>query len=150
MHKILFFNGCRKYVPKLAKFPPEYIYEPWRAPMSVQKAAGCLIGKDYPARVVDHETIVKVNLQKMNQAYSKDKKSDSETKANRSLSEMERSDDYTDEILQAGSSTNKRKVNNATTDSTSRSNPSKKRSIDMPASKLKQPSITDSLRRGKK
>ena len=27
----------RKYLPKLAKFPTEYIYEPWKAPISVQK-----------------------------------------------------------------------------------------------------------------
>ena len=31
-------NYIRKYVPKLAKFPKEYIYEPWKAPLSVQKA----------------------------------------------------------------------------------------------------------------
>ena len=27
----------RKYVPKLAKYPDKYIFEPWEAPMAVQK-----------------------------------------------------------------------------------------------------------------
>ncbi|CAG7824192.1 unnamed protein product [Allacma fusca] len=61
----------RKYLPKLAKYPPNYIYEPWTAPMSVQKAAGCIIGTDYPKPIVDHAKIHKVNLQRMNAAYKK-------------------------------------------------------------------------------
>ena len=28
--------------------PREYIYEPWTAPLSIQKKAKCIIGKDYP------------------------------------------------------------------------------------------------------
>lgn len=97
---------CRKYVPKVAKFPPQYIYEPWKAPLSTQKAAGCIIGKDYPARIVDHETIVKTNLQRMNQAYSKSKSDGNPpTSSKRSLSEMEKSDDYSDETLTEGSGT---------------------------------------------
>ena len=28
--------------------PREYIYEPWTAPISIQKKANCIIGKDYP------------------------------------------------------------------------------------------------------
>lgn len=28
--------------------PKEYIYEPWTAPLSIQKKANCIIGKDYP------------------------------------------------------------------------------------------------------
>lgn len=35
-------------------YPPKYIWEPWKAPLSVQEAAGCIIGKDYPAPIVDH------------------------------------------------------------------------------------------------
>ncbi|GBP64109.1 Cryptochrome-1 [Eumeta japonica] len=34
----------RKYVPELKKYPSEYIYEPWKAPLSVQKQANCIIG----------------------------------------------------------------------------------------------------------
>ena len=29
----------------LKKYPPSFIYEPWKAPLSVQKAAGCIIGR---------------------------------------------------------------------------------------------------------
>lgn len=28
--------------------PKEYIYEPWTAPLSIQKKAKCIVGKDYP------------------------------------------------------------------------------------------------------
>jgi cryptochrome len=28
--------------------PAKYIFEPWIAPLAVQQAAGCIIGKDYP------------------------------------------------------------------------------------------------------
>lgn len=37
----------KKYLPQLKKFPAEYIYEPWKAPVSVQKAAGCIIGIEF-------------------------------------------------------------------------------------------------------
>jgi hypothetical protein len=35
----------KRYLPQLAKYPAKYIYSPWEAPLSVQKAAGCIIGK---------------------------------------------------------------------------------------------------------
>ena len=60
----------RKYVPKLAKFPTEYIYEPWKAPLSVQKGVGCIIGQDYPKPIVDHDSTHKENIQKMKAAYA--------------------------------------------------------------------------------
>ena len=34
----------RRYVPELAKFEFDYIHEPWKAPLEVQRAANCLIG----------------------------------------------------------------------------------------------------------
>jgi len=58
-------NYIRKYLPKLSKFPAKYIYEPWNAPLSVQKEAKCLIGVDYPFPIVDHSTIHKVNMQRI-------------------------------------------------------------------------------------
>ena len=42
-------------MPQLAKMPTEYVYEPWKAPLEVQKEAGCVIGVDYPAPIVDHQ-----------------------------------------------------------------------------------------------
>jgi hypothetical protein len=34
----------KHYLPILCKFPPKYIYEPWKAPINIQKEAGCIIG----------------------------------------------------------------------------------------------------------
>ena len=55
----------RKWLPKLKKFPDNYIYEPWKAPLSVQKAAGCVIGTDYPKPIVDHDVVSKLNITRM-------------------------------------------------------------------------------------
>ncbi|KAM5132326.1 cryptochrome-1-like isoform 1-T1 [Mantella aurantiaca] len=66
-------NGdyIKKYLPLLKKFPAEYIYEPWKAPRSVQERAGCIIGKDYPKPIVVHETVSKQNIQRMKAAYAR-------------------------------------------------------------------------------
>lgn len=32
----------------MTDMPKEYIYEPWTAPISVQRKAKCIIGVDYP------------------------------------------------------------------------------------------------------
>ncbi|CAL8350302.1 unnamed protein product [Merluccius merluccius] len=61
----------KKYLPVLKKFPTEYIYEPWKAPSSVQQAAGCIVGKDYPRPIVEHEVISKKNIQRMKTSYAK-------------------------------------------------------------------------------
>ena len=37
----------RKYVPELANFSFEYIHEPWKAPIEVQREANCIIGKKF-------------------------------------------------------------------------------------------------------
>ncbi|KXJ68201.1 hypothetical protein RP20_CCG005110 [Aedes albopictus] len=63
----------KKYVPELAKYPSGIIYEPWKASLDVQKKLGCIIGKDYPKRIVIHEEIHKKNIQKMTEAYRKNK-----------------------------------------------------------------------------
>jgi len=67
----------RKYLPQLAKFPDKYIYQPWEAPLAVQKAAGCIIGTDYPRPIVDHSVVVKDNMGKMKKAYDAGKAADS-------------------------------------------------------------------------
>ena len=41
--------------------PTEYIFSPWEAPKNVQEQAGCMIGKDYPERIVDHAVASKHN-----------------------------------------------------------------------------------------
>jgi deoxyribodipyrimidine photo-lyase len=44
----------KRYVPQLAGFTPKEIHAPWRVPLERQKAAGCVVGVDYPAPIVDH------------------------------------------------------------------------------------------------
>jgi deoxyribodipyrimidine photo-lyase len=44
----------RRYVEELRDVPSEYLAEPWRMPDEVQRRAGCVIGEDYPAPIVDH------------------------------------------------------------------------------------------------
>jgi deoxyribodipyrimidine photo-lyase len=44
----------RKFVPELARVPTSRIHEPWTMTASEQQAAGCRIGRDYPAPIVDH------------------------------------------------------------------------------------------------
>uniref|UniRef100_A0A1B6LDP8 Photolyase/cryptochrome alpha/beta domain-containing protein n=1 Tax=Graphocephala atropunctata TaxID=36148 RepID=A0A1B6LDP8_9HEMI len=65
----------RKYVPEVSKLPPEYIYEPWEAPLSVQKQAKCVLGTDYPQRLVIHEEVYKDNIGRMSAAYKQTKES---------------------------------------------------------------------------
>jgi deoxyribodipyrimidine photo-lyase len=44
----------RRYLPELDKVPVKYIHAPWTMPALEQRMAGCTIGSDYPAPVVDH------------------------------------------------------------------------------------------------
>ena len=60
----------RRWLPQLAKFPTKYIYEPWLAPIADQKAAGCIIGRDYPKPIVEHTSTSKANMEKMAKAYA--------------------------------------------------------------------------------
>jgi deoxyribodipyrimidine photo-lyase len=43
----------REYVPELRRVPGGYLAEPWTMPLAVQRAAGCVVGVDYPEPVVD-------------------------------------------------------------------------------------------------
>ncbi len=44
----------RKYAPELARVPVQHLHAPWKMSRVDQEAAGCVIGRDYPAPVVDH------------------------------------------------------------------------------------------------
>lgn len=44
----------RAWLPELHRTPTEYIHQPWTMPPDVQRQAGCHIGQDYPAPIVDH------------------------------------------------------------------------------------------------
>lgn len=53
----------------LKHFPSKYIHEPWTAPESVQVAARCVVGRDYPLPMVNHQDASHVNLQRIRQVY---------------------------------------------------------------------------------
>ena len=42
----------RYWIPELTAVPVRYVHEPWVMPSDVQKEAGCVIGRDYPAPIV--------------------------------------------------------------------------------------------------
>jgi deoxyribodipyrimidine photo-lyase len=44
----------RRWVPELAQVPDAKLAEPWTLTDDEQRAAGCVIGRDYPAPIVDH------------------------------------------------------------------------------------------------
>jgi deoxyribodipyrimidine photo-lyase len=44
----------RRWVPELRDVPDEHLSEPWRMSDAEQQAARCVIGRDYPAPIVDH------------------------------------------------------------------------------------------------
>ena len=44
----------RRWVPELARVPVERLATPWEMPEAEQEAYGCMIGRDYPAPIVDH------------------------------------------------------------------------------------------------
>jgi deoxyribodipyrimidine photo-lyase len=44
----------RSWLPELARVPDRRLHAPWETPEEVQREAGCIIGQDYPAPVIDH------------------------------------------------------------------------------------------------
>jgi deoxyribodipyrimidine photo-lyase len=44
----------RRWVPELANVPDRYLHAPWQMSGDAQRRAGCVIGRDYPAPIVDH------------------------------------------------------------------------------------------------
>jgi len=47
----------RRFVPELARVPDRRIHEPWRMSPAEQAEAGCVIGRDYPAPIVDRAAV---------------------------------------------------------------------------------------------
>ncbi len=58
----------RRWVPELERVPDRFIHEPWRMSFDEQRAAGCLIGRDYPAPIVDHGQAREMALHRHDQA----------------------------------------------------------------------------------
>ncbi|XP_060932480.1 cryptochrome-1b [Limanda limanda] len=61
----------RRYLPILRDFPAKYIYDPWRVPEKVQKAAKCIIGEPYPKPMVNHAEASRINIEWMKQICQK-------------------------------------------------------------------------------
>ncbi len=45
----------RRFVPELADLPTKYLHEPWKIPEKEQEHLGVVIGRDYPAPIVEHK-----------------------------------------------------------------------------------------------
>ena len=44
----------RRYLAELAHVPEKFIHAPWRMSAAEQRQSDCIIGRDYPAPIVDH------------------------------------------------------------------------------------------------
>jgi len=44
----------RAWLPALARVPDRYVHAPWEMPPLLQAEFGCVLGRDYPAPIVDH------------------------------------------------------------------------------------------------
>ncbi|CEG47887.1 dna photolyase cryptochrome [Plasmopara halstedii] len=60
----------RKYIPALRNMPDKFVYEPWKAPLKVQRDADCLVGKDYPFPIVDSKLAMSRCAAGMSHAFS--------------------------------------------------------------------------------
>ncbi|KAL3893929.1 MAG: hypothetical protein SGCHY_005562 [Lobulomycetales sp.] len=59
----------KQYVPELKNVPTRYIYEPWKMSAGEQAKAKCIIGKDYPTPIIDHDDARKIGMSRMKAAF---------------------------------------------------------------------------------
>ncbi len=50
----------RQWIPALTRVPDAFVFEPWTMPSTVQREAGCVLGCDYPAPIVDNAAAMRV------------------------------------------------------------------------------------------
>jgi deoxyribodipyrimidine photo-lyase len=58
----------RRWVPELRDVPDARLAEPWTMTTTEQEAAGCVIGRDYPAPIVDHLAERRETLERFREA----------------------------------------------------------------------------------
>ncbi len=56
-----------------ARYPAKYIYSPWEASLAQQQQWGCVVGQDYPERIVEHGAASKECMRRMQLAYAQHK-----------------------------------------------------------------------------
>ena len=64
-------NFIRYWVPELSSFPSKYIFEPYLAPLEIQKLSNCIIGEDYPSPIIDRKISRKENMAKFKENLRK-------------------------------------------------------------------------------
>ncbi len=57
----------RKFVPELAKLPNKYLFKPWTVPREILQQYDIILGKTYPAPIIDLKTSRKEALERYNQ-----------------------------------------------------------------------------------
>jgi deoxyribodipyrimidine photo-lyase len=62
----------RRYVPELTRVPDRFVHEPWTMGALDQQASGCVIGREYPAPVVDHDWARKLTLARYSAARQRE------------------------------------------------------------------------------
>jgi cryptochrome len=63
-------QDCNHLPCSQARYPAKYIYSPWEAPLSVQQASGCVVGRDYPRPIVDHAAASAQNMDRLKAAFA--------------------------------------------------------------------------------
>lgn len=59
----------RRWLPELAGVPTPFVHAPGLMPLSVQTSAGCIIGRNYPAPIVDHAAAAQTALDRLTTAW---------------------------------------------------------------------------------
>lgn len=59
---------ARHWCPELQPLPARFAHAPWRAPRDLQQQVGCVVGRDYPAPMVDLERSADQNRQRWERA----------------------------------------------------------------------------------
>ncbi|XP_024538612.1 (6-4)DNA photolyase [Selaginella moellendorffii] len=105
-------NYIKHFLPVIKDMPQEFIYEPWKAPVEIQRKAKCIIGKDYPTPVLDHAVASKICRERMGAAYALSKSSH----GNVSQEQVDELQDTLTDVPTSSTSKNKRQKQSRITD----------------------------------